>query len=134
MPRAAPLLPWQMNCFSPEEAKARAERLANERVLIAGTATEPRRFAEEHALNRQVRGRIVDDARWDNVPEKIETDRDGNLIMSPPPRTRHRVAAVVSPVRDASPWSMMAGCGGALLGLRLRKRAVRRKQPSPSEP
>jgi Uma2 family endonuclease len=33
----------------------------------------------------------VDDLKWDDVSEKIETDRDGNLIMGPPPRTRHRV-------------------------------------------
>lgn len=35
--------------------------------------------------------RIVDDPQWNDVLEKIETDRDGNLIMSPRPRTRHRI-------------------------------------------
>jgi Uma2 family endonuclease len=57
---------------------------------MSATAT-PRPFAEQHAFNREVWGRIVDDPKWDDVLEKIETDRDGNLIMGPPPRTRHRV-------------------------------------------
>ena len=51
----------------------------------------PRPFAEQHAFNREVWDRLVDDPKWNDVLEKIETDRDGNLIMSPPPRTRHRV-------------------------------------------
>ena len=58
--------------------------------MSAGTATEQRPFAEQHAFNRAVWDRIVDDPKWDDVPEKIETDRDGNLIMSPPPRIGHR--------------------------------------------
>jgi Uma2 family endonuclease len=57
---------------------------------MSATATS-RPFAEQHALTRQVCDRLVDVPKWDDVLEKIETDRDGNLIMSPPPRTRHRV-------------------------------------------
>jgi Uma2 family endonuclease len=55
------------------------------------TPTLPRTLAEQHALNRQVWERIVDDPRWEDTLEKVETDRDGNLIMSPPPRTSHRL-------------------------------------------
>jgi Uma2 family endonuclease len=58
--------------------------------MSAGT-TASRPFAEQHALNRQVWEGVVDDPRWNDILEKIETDRDGNLIMSPPPRTPHRV-------------------------------------------
>jgi len=50
-----------------------------------------RPLAEQHALNRQVWDRIVDDPRFEDVLERVETDRDGRLIMSPPPLTPHRV-------------------------------------------
>jgi Uma2 family endonuclease len=50
-----------------------------------------RTFAEQHALNCRVWERLVDDPSLNDVLEKIETDRDGNLIMSPPPRTPHRI-------------------------------------------
>jgi Uma2 family endonuclease len=53
--------------------------------------TVHRTFAEQHALNCQVWERLVNDSSLDDVLEKIETDRDGNLIMSPPPRTPHRI-------------------------------------------
>jgi Uma2 family endonuclease len=50
-----------------------------------------RTFAEQHALNRQVWDGLVDDPSLNDVLERIETDRDGNLIMGPPPRTPHRI-------------------------------------------
>ncbi|MBV9998721.1 MAG: Uma2 family endonuclease [Verrucomicrobia bacterium] len=50
-----------------------------------------RTFPEQHAVNRQVWERLIDDPSLNDVLEKIETDRDGNLIMSPPPRTPHRI-------------------------------------------
>src|SRR4051812_24822171 len=55
------------------------------------TPAVQRTFAEQHAFNRHVWERLVDDPRWNDVLEKMETDRDGNLIMSPPPRTPHRI-------------------------------------------
>jgi Uma2 family endonuclease len=48
-----------------------------------------RPFAEQHTLNRQVWERLVNDPKWNDVLEKVETDRDGKLIMSPPPKRRH---------------------------------------------
>ncbi|MBV8901001.1 MAG: Uma2 family endonuclease [Verrucomicrobia bacterium] len=57
---------------------------------MSATATS-RPFAEQHALNRRVWEGLAGDPKWNDVLEKVETDRDGNLIMSPPPRTRHRV-------------------------------------------
>ena len=50
-----------------------------------------RTFAEQHALNRQVWDRLADDPSLNDALERIETDRDGNLIMSPPPRMPHRI-------------------------------------------
>ena len=51
----------------------------------------PRSFAEQDALNRQVWARLVNDPTLNDALEKIETDRDGNLIMSPPPTDPHIV-------------------------------------------
>jgi Uma2 family endonuclease len=51
--------------------------------------TVQRSFAEQHALNRQVWERLVDDPTLNDVLEKIETDRDGDLLMSPPPKKPH---------------------------------------------
>src|SRR5690348_3624010 len=47
-----------------------------------------RSFAEQHAFNREVLERLWQDPALREAVEKIETDRDGNLIMSPP-RRRH---------------------------------------------
>ena len=58
---------------------------------MSAPPTTERSFAEQHAFNRQVWGRIVDDPQWEDTLEKIETDRDGNLIMSPPPAPPHRL-------------------------------------------
>jgi hypothetical protein len=51
----------------------------------------PRSFAEQDAFNRQVWARLVNDPTLNDALEKIETDRDGNLIMSPPPTDPHIV-------------------------------------------
>ncbi len=48
-----------------------------------------RPFAEQHTLNRKAWEQLVNDPKWDDALEKIETDRDGNPIMSPPPKRRH---------------------------------------------
>jgi Uma2 family endonuclease len=53
--------------------------------------TIPRSFAEQDAFNRKVWARLVNDPGFRGVLEKIETDRDGNLIMSPPPADPHIV-------------------------------------------
>jgi hypothetical protein len=56
------------------------------------TTTVPRSFAEQHALNRRAWERLVNDPALQEILEKVETDRDGNPIMSPPP-----VAPTASP-------------------------------------
>jgi Uma2 family endonuclease len=48
-----------------------------------------RSFAEQHAFNREVLERLEADPALREAIEKIETDRDGNLIMSPAPSRRH---------------------------------------------
>jgi Uma2 family endonuclease len=53
------------------------------------TTTVSRSFAEQHALNRQAWERLVNDPTLRGILEKIETDRDGNPIMSPPPKRPH---------------------------------------------
>jgi Uma2 family endonuclease len=50
-----------------------------------------RTFAEQHALNRQAVARLWADPRFSEAFETIETDRDGNPLMSPPPDWRHDV-------------------------------------------
>jgi Uma2 family endonuclease len=58
--------------------------------MSAPTTTDPS-FAEQHAFNRQVWERLVIDPSLGDALEKVETDRDGNLIMSPPPTDSHIV-------------------------------------------
>ena len=53
------------------------------------TTTVPRSFAEQHALNRRAWERLVNDPTLHDAPEKIETDRDGNPLMSPLPKKPH---------------------------------------------
>ena len=54
------------------------------------TLTGPSRtFAEQHAFNRQVWERLIEDLALATFEGKVETDRDGNLIMSPPPEWPH---------------------------------------------
>jgi hypothetical protein len=48
-----------------------------------------RPFTEQHALNRQAVGRLWANPRHAGAPELIETDRDGNPIMSRPPDLDH---------------------------------------------
>jgi Uma2 family endonuclease len=48
-----------------------------------------RSFAEQHAFNREVLERLWQDPALREAVEKIETDRDGNPIMSPAPSRRH---------------------------------------------
>ena len=54
------------------------------------SALASRPFVEQHALNRQVWERLVNDPALAETIEKVETDRDGNLIMSAPPGIPHR--------------------------------------------
>lgn len=55
------------------------------------SAVISRSFVEQHAHNRQAWERLVNDPALAGVIEKVETDRDGNLIMSPPPGMPHRL-------------------------------------------
>jgi hypothetical protein len=55
---------------------------------MSATATQ-RPFAAQHAFNRQVWARLIHDPTLADVLEKLETDRDGNLLMSPPPKKPH---------------------------------------------
>jgi len=54
-----------------------------------GATTVQRPFAEQHALNRRAWERLVNDPGLQDVLERIETDRDGNPLMSPPPKKPH---------------------------------------------
>src|SRR3954453_23927482 len=54
-----------------------------------GATTIQPSFAEQHALNRQGWELLVDDTALQDAPERMETDRDGNLLMSPPPKKPH---------------------------------------------
>jgi Uma2 family endonuclease len=58
---------------------------------MSAPTTIERSFAEQHAFNRQVWERLVNDPSLNDVLEKVETDRDGNLIMGPPPTDSHIV-------------------------------------------
>lgn len=53
------------------------------------SAAISRPFVEQHAHNRRVWERLVNDPALAEAIEKVETDRDGNLIMSPPPGMPH---------------------------------------------
>ena len=52
---------------------------------MSAPLTVHRPFAEQHALNRQAVARLWANPRHAGALEIIETDRDGNPIMSPPP-------------------------------------------------
>lgn len=55
------------------------------------SAVISRPFGEQHTRNRQAWERLVNDPALAEVMEKVETDQDGNLIMSPPPGMPHRL-------------------------------------------
>ena len=55
------------------------------------SAVISRPFVEQRTRNRQVWERLVNDPALAEVMEKAETDRDGNLIVSPPPGMPHRL-------------------------------------------
>ena len=63
------------------------ERSRNRRVVSAPIIH--RSFAAQHAFNREVWARLINDRTLSDVLEKLETDRDGNLLMSPPPKKPH---------------------------------------------
>lgn len=70
-----------------------------------------RTFAEQHALNRQVWEQLVNDPALAEAIEKVETDRDGNLIMSPPPKKPHprranRIAKLLDQLLPAGFWQV----------------------------
>lgn len=58
---------------------------------MSAPATIRRHFAEQHALNRDAVARLWADPRFSDALETIETDRDGNPIMSPPPDLDHDI-------------------------------------------
>src|SRR5690349_20759268 len=58
---------------------------------MSARVTLHRPFAEQHALNRQAVARLWANPRHAAAPELIETDRDGNPIMSPPPDLEHDI-------------------------------------------
>jgi Uma2 family endonuclease len=58
---------------------------------MSAPATIQRPFAEQHAINRQAVARLWADPRFSETLEIIETDRDGNPIMSPPPDLDHDI-------------------------------------------
>jgi Uma2 family endonuclease len=75
------------------------------------TTTVPRSFAEQHALNRRAWERLVNDPALDDALEKIETDRDGNPIMSPPPKRPHarranRIARLLDRLLPKGVWQV----------------------------
>jgi Uma2 family endonuclease len=58
---------------------------------MSAPATIRRPFAEQHALNREAVARLWADPRLSEALENVETDRDGNPIMSPPPDLDHDI-------------------------------------------
>lgn len=76
-----------------------------------GATTVPRTFAEQHALNRRAWERLVNDPTLHQVLEKIETDRDGNRIMSLPPKRPHarranRIAKLLDQLLPEGVWQV----------------------------
>ncbi|MBV9491280.1 MAG: Uma2 family endonuclease [Verrucomicrobia bacterium] len=70
-----------------------------------------RPFEEQHAFNRQVWEHLVNDPAFAETIEKVETDRDGNLIMSPPPkrprsRRANRIAKLLDRLLPAGFWQV----------------------------
>jgi hypothetical protein len=63
-----------------------------QRRTTAMSATAiPRPFADQDAFSRRVWTRLVNDPAFSGALEKVETDRGGNLIMSPPPPVRQNL-------------------------------------------
>lgn len=58
---------------------------------MSAPATLHRPFAEQHALNRQAVARLWANPRHAGAREIVETDRDGNPIMSPPADLDHDI-------------------------------------------
>ncbi|MBV8900934.1 MAG: Uma2 family endonuclease [Verrucomicrobia bacterium] len=58
---------------------------------MSAPATTRRPFAEQHALNRRAVARLWVALRFSGALEIIETDRDGNPVMSPPPDLDHDI-------------------------------------------
>ena len=48
-----------------------------------------RPWRDQASINRRVWSRLVADPRYAEIPERVETDREGRAIMSPPPSHRH---------------------------------------------
>src|SRR5947209_19772681 len=74
--------PWLLSRLAAEEGGSL--------VMSAPTLTD-RSVAEQHALNCQAVARLWADPRYSEAAETVETDRDGNPIMSPPPDWYHDV-------------------------------------------
>ena len=55
----------------------------------ARPARSKRPWPEQAAFNREVWVRLAADPGYAELPERVETDRDGHVLMSPPPSRRH---------------------------------------------
>jgi hypothetical protein len=55
----------------------------------ATPAKSKRPWPDQAAFNRKVWARLVADPGYAGLPERVETDRDGQVLMSPPPSRRH---------------------------------------------
>ena len=55
---------------------------------MAATASQRSRRAQA-ARNRRVWARLLADPRYAGIPGRVETDREGQVVMSPPPSHRH---------------------------------------------
>jgi Uma2 family endonuclease len=58
---------------------------------MSAPVTTERSFAEQHAINCQAVERLWADPRYAQTDQTIETDRDGNPLMSPPPEWHHDI-------------------------------------------
>ena len=54
------------------------------------SVTAPKRpWRDQASINRRVWSRLVADPRYGQIPDRVETDREGRAITSPPPSHRH---------------------------------------------
>jgi Uma2 family endonuclease len=48
-----------------------------------------RSWRDQAAFNSRVWSRLVSDPTYASIPDRVETDRDGQVVISPPPSHRH---------------------------------------------
>ncbi|HEY0791590.1 MAG TPA: Uma2 family endonuclease [Chthoniobacterales bacterium] len=75
------------------------------------SAVTSRLFVEQHAFNRRVWEQLVNDSALAETIEKVETDREGNLVVSPPPRKPHprranRIAKLLDRLLPTGFWQV----------------------------